>query len=50
MDGIFGILTEEAVKEFQRKNDLVVDELLGKKHGVNFLIHPIYKSLNRLFC
>ena len=28
-DGIFGILTEEAVKEFQRKNGLTVDGIVG---------------------
>ena len=28
-DGIFGILTEEAVKEFQRKNNLTVDGIVG---------------------
>ncbi|XRG80045.1 peptidoglycan-binding protein [Rossellomorea sp. GAMAL-10_SWC] len=31
VDGIFGTLTEKAVKEFQRKNDLVVDGIVGVK-------------------
>ena len=30
-DGIFGKLTEEAVKEFQRENGLVVDGIVGDK-------------------
>lgn len=30
-DGIFGILTEEAVKDFQRKNGLKVDGIVGDK-------------------
>lgn len=30
-DGIFGPLTEQAVKEFQRKNGLVVDGIAGEK-------------------
>lgn len=29
-DGIFGPLTEEAVKEFQEKNGLTVDGIVGK--------------------
>ncbi|PGS46819.1 hypothetical protein COC46_20550 [Bacillus sp. AFS041924] len=31
MDGVFGILTEKAVKEFQHKNGLVVDGIVGPK-------------------
>jgi len=31
VDGIFGIQTEKAVKDFQRKNDLVVDGIVGVK-------------------
>ncbi len=30
-DGIFGVLTEEAVKEFQRANGLTVDGIVGNK-------------------
>lgn len=30
-DGIFGDLTEEAVKEFQKENNLVVDGIVGDK-------------------
>ena len=30
-DGKFGVLTEQAVKEFQRKNGLVVDGIVGDK-------------------
>lgn len=30
-DGIFGALTEEAVKEFQRENMLVADGIVGRK-------------------
>lgn len=30
-DGIFGSLTEQAVKEFQRKNELVVDGIVGER-------------------
>lgn len=30
-DGIFGSLTEEAVKEFQKNNGLTVDGIVGQK-------------------
>jgi peptidoglycan hydrolase-like protein with peptidoglycan-binding domain len=30
-DGKFGVLTEQAVKDFQRKNGLVVDGIVGDK-------------------
>lgn len=31
VDGIFGLLTEEAVKEFQKANGLIVDGIVGDK-------------------
>ncbi|WP_235822208.1 glucosaminidase domain-containing protein [Gottfriedia luciferensis] len=31
VDGIFGVLTENAVKEFQRKNGLAIDGIVGKE-------------------
>jgi peptidoglycan hydrolase-like protein with peptidoglycan-binding domain len=31
VDGIFGHKTDEAVKEFQRDNDLTVDGIVGIK-------------------
>jgi len=30
VDGIFGYLTQSAVKEFQKQNDLVVDGIAGR--------------------
>ena len=30
VDGVFGTLTESAVRAFQQENDLVVDGIIGK--------------------
>lgn len=49
-DGIFGVLTEEAVKEFQAKNKLTVDGIVGPatlaKLGIQFF--TLKKSKRRI--
>ena len=36
-DGIFGVLTEEAVKEFQKSHGLVADGIVGADTKVNVI-------------
>lgn len=43
-DGIFGILTEEAVKEFQRNNGLTVDGIVGPQTLAYLLPMRLKKS------
>lgn len=45
-DGIFGILTEEAVKEFQKNNGLTVDGVVGPK-TLAYLIPLKWKKSKR---
>ena len=43
-DGIFGILTEEAIKEFQKVNGLTVDGIVGPKTLAYLLPLKLKKS------
>lgn len=43
-DGIFGKLTEEAVKEFQRSHGLVADGIVGEKTWAKIVVSDVVKS------
>lgn len=45
-DGIFGVLTEEAVREFQKTNGLIVDGIVGPA-TIAYLIHLRLKKSKR---
>ena len=47
-DGIFGDLTEEAVKEFQRANGLVADGVVGDKTWSKLKGNTLIKSKRRI--
>ena len=46
-DGIFGILTEEALREFQRSHGLVVDGIVGTQTWQALGIHQVDKRLKK---